>query len=42
MIIEMWFDFICPFCYMGKRILEQALSEFNHQDEITIVFKIMN
>lgn len=39
MIIEMWFDFICPFCYMGKRILEKALSEFNHQDEITIVFK---
>ncbi len=28
MKIEIWSDVMCPFCYIGKRHLEQALAEF--------------
>lgn len=28
MKIEIWSDILCPFCYIGKRHLEQALAEF--------------
>lgn len=28
MKIEIWSDIMCPFCYIGKRHLEQALTEF--------------
>ena len=26
--IEIWSDVMCPFCYIGKRKLEQALADF--------------
>lgn len=37
MKIEVWSDYVCPFCYIGKRTLEQALekSGFHTQAEIT-------
>lgn len=35
MKIEIWSDFACPFCYIGKRHLEQALKQFNENVEIT-------
>lgn len=35
MKIEIWSDFACPFCYIGKRHLEQALAHFNEDVEIT-------
>ncbi|WP_010098226.1 DsbA family oxidoreductase [Ornithinibacillus scapharcae] len=38
MKIEIWSDFVCPFCYIGKRRLEQALHEFEHRDQVTIHF----
>jgi predicted DsbA family dithiol-disulfide isomerase len=28
MFIEVWSDILCPFCYIGKRNLENALKEF--------------
>ncbi|MEL1255251.1 DsbA family oxidoreductase [Flavobacterium sp. DGU38] len=28
MKIEIWSDIMCPFCYIGKRLLESALDEF--------------
>lgn len=35
MKIEIWSDIMCPFCYIGKRHLEAALSNFpNEQFEI--------
>lgn len=35
MKIEIWSDIMCPFCYIGKRQLEKALTEFpNDQFEI--------
>lgn len=39
MKIEVWSDFVCPFCYIGKRRLETALNNFEHKDEVELVFK---
>lgn len=38
MKIDIWSDFACPFCYIGKRNLESALKEFDSQDEVELVF----
>ncbi|HEY1046993.1 MAG TPA: DsbA family oxidoreductase [Bacteroidia bacterium] len=39
MKIEIWSDVACPFCYIGKRRLEEALSTFEHKDEVEIEWK---
>lgn len=39
MKIQIWSDFVCPFCYIGKRQLEEALLEFPHKDQVTVEFK---
>ena len=39
MKIEIWSDFVCPFCYIGKRRLEQALEKFPEREHIEIIFK---
>ncbi|MCA0445251.1 MAG: DsbA family oxidoreductase [Bacteroidetes bacterium] len=39
MLIEIWSDIVCPFCYIGKRRLENALELFSHQDRIEINWK---
>lgn len=39
MKIEIWSDVACPFCYIGKRRLEQALQQFEHKDEVTVEWK---
>nr|WP_308742206.1 DsbA family protein [uncultured Anaerocolumna sp.] len=39
MKIEVWSDFVCPFCYIGKRLLEQALNKFSHNDQVEVLFK---
>jgi len=39
MKIEIWSDFACPFCYIGKKRFESALSKFEHKDEVEVIFK---
>ncbi len=39
MKIEIWSDFACPFCYIGKRMLEKALEEFEDRDKINVVYR---
>ncbi|AQS85931.1 MAG: DsbA family oxidoreductase [Acetobacter aceti] len=39
MKLEIWSDYACPYCYIGKRFLEAALAEFEHAREIEIVFR---
>ena len=39
MKIDIWSDFACPFCYIGKKNLEIALKEYNTSEEIDIVFR---
>lgn len=38
MRIDIWSDIVCPFCYVGKRNLELALAEFEHRDEVEVVW----
>lgn len=37
--IQIWSDIMCPFCYIGKRRLENAIDQFGHQDAIEIEWK---
>lgn len=39
MKIEVWSDFSCPFCYIGKTIFEQALNNFKDKDKIEVIYK---
>lgn len=39
MKVEIWSDVMCPFCYIGKRKFEKALQQFEHKDEIEIIWK---
>lgn len=39
MRVEIWSDVACPFCYIGKRKFEIALSKFEHKDKVEIVWK---
>lgn len=39
MKIEVWSDFVCPFCYIGKRRLENAMNDFSNRDAITVEYK---
>jgi len=39
MIIEIWSDIMCPFCYMGKRKFEKALEQFSEKENLEIVWK---
>lgn len=39
MKVEIWSDFVCPFCYIGKRRFEAALEQFAHKNEIEVVYR---
>lgn len=39
MKIEIWSDIMCPFCYIGKRNFETALSQFANKEQIEIEWK---
>lgn len=39
MKIEVWSDYVCPFCYIGKRHLEEAIKEAGLQDKVEVVYK---
>lgn len=39
MKIEIWSDFVCPFCYIGKRRLEMALKQFPERDQVEIAYR---
>jgi len=34
--IEIWSDYVCPFCYIGKKRLDAALEKFDHRDEVKL------
>ncbi|MCD6638719.1 MAG: DsbA family oxidoreductase [Nocardioides sp.] len=38
MRIDIWSDVVCPWCYIGKRRLETALADFEHPDEVEVVW----
>jgi predicted DsbA family dithiol-disulfide isomerase len=39
MQVEVWSDVVCPWCYIGKRKLETALSRFPHADQVEVVWR---
>jgi predicted DsbA family dithiol-disulfide isomerase len=39
MELEVWSDIACPWCYIGKRRLETALHEFEHANEVTVLWR---
>ncbi|MBZ5733093.1 DsbA family oxidoreductase [Nocardioides sp. TRM66260-LWL] len=39
MRIEIWSDVVCPWCYVGKRRLESALADFEHADDVEVVYR---
>lgn len=38
MQLHIWSDYACPYCYIGKGHLDRALAEFEHADEVELVF----
>lgn len=39
MKIEIWSDVMCPFCYIGKRKFEKALSQFEGKEQVVVEWK---
>ncbi len=39
MKVEVFSDVVCPWCAIGKRRLESALEEFEHGDEVEVVWR---
>jgi len=39
MLVEVWSDIVCPWCYIGKRRLQTALGEFEHADQVEVVWR---
>jgi predicted DsbA family dithiol-disulfide isomerase len=39
MLLEIFSDTVCPWCYIGKRRLERALEDFPHADQVRIVYR---
>lgn len=36
MRVDIWSDVACPWCYIGKRRFEVALSRFDHRDDVDV------
>lgn len=39
MTIDIWSDFVCPWCWIAKRRFEMALADFEHKDQIQVNYK---
>ena len=39
MKVEIWSDVVCPWCYIGKRRFESALSTFAHRDGVEVIYR---
>src|SRR6187401_3386597 len=37
--IDVWSDIACPWCFVGKRRLEQALEQFPHAEHTQVVWR---
>lgn len=36
--VDVWSDFLCPFCHLGRRQLQLALEQFEHADETEVIW----
>ena len=38
MTVDIWSDIMCPFCYIGKRRLEEAMGRFEHKNDVSVTW----
>jgi predicted DsbA family dithiol-disulfide isomerase len=38
-LVEVWSDIACPWCYIGKRRFAAALADFPHRDRVEVVWR---
>ena len=38
MRVDVWADIVCPWCYLGNARFGAALSQFEHRDEVEVVY----
>jgi predicted DsbA family dithiol-disulfide isomerase len=38
-LVEIWSDVVCPWCYLGKRRFERALASFDAAAQVEVVFR---
>lgn len=36
LVVEIWSDFVCPWCWIAKRRFENALAAFPHKDQVRV------
>ncbi|MCK6258234.1 DsbA family oxidoreductase [Fictibacillus sp. KIGAM418] len=39
MKVEIWSDYVCPFCYIGKRRFENALNGFEDRENVEVIYR---
>jgi predicted DsbA family dithiol-disulfide isomerase len=39
MLVEIWSDIVCPWCYVGRARFAAALARFEHRDEVTVMWR---
>jgi len=39
LVVEIWSDVVCPWCYVGKRRFEAALDRLPQRDEVRVVWR---
>lgn len=39
MVVEIWSDVMCPFCYIGKRKFEAALATLKGKENVSVIWK---
>ena len=39
MLVEVYSDVVCPWCYIGKRRFETALAQFEGRDDVEVVWR---
>jgi predicted DsbA family dithiol-disulfide isomerase len=37
--VEIWSDIACPWCFIGKRRFETALTQFEHSEEVRVIWR---
>ncbi|MEY4581190.1 MAG: oxidoreductase [Pseudomonadota bacterium] len=39
LLVDIWSDLACPWCYIGKRRFEKALAQFAHNAQVTVTWR---
>jgi predicted DsbA family dithiol-disulfide isomerase len=37
--VDIWSDVVCPWCYIGKRRFSAALADFEHREDVQVVYR---